>query len=736
MPSRLIFQDGRHKTEGNMETFSYTPLSLTRNGQPWFPVMGEIHFSRVHQSMWHDNLLKMKAGGVDIAASYVIWIHHEEKEGEWDFTGQRDLRAFIKEVQRVGLYFILRIGPWSHAEVRNGGFPDWLKHKGFTPRTNDERYFAQVRKLYEKIYSQVSDLLLKNGGPIIGVQIENEYGHCGGLKGEEGVKHMQTLGAMAREIGFDVPIYTTTGWGGAITAGFLPVMGGYCDAPWDPRTIEIEPSGNYTITHERNDHGIGSDFGEESTITFDPSKYPYLTAELGGGLQPTYLRHVMPSSTDEGAMTLTKIASGCSLLGYYMYSGGANPYGKYSTLQEFTNTGSHCDLLESSYDFFAPVGEYGKINDTYRELKLFALFAHDFGNTLQKPIIPDNSPLMPSSRDMRYSVRKADGASYLFVNNYVRHQVQNDRPGWRFDWDGVYFPPIDVHNGDYYILPFNMNVGNGCIRSALVSPLCILHDNTDGRSTYVFYKTAACPGHNESELINWEREPTDASVLIIERDEALNAYKVSRDGVDYLVLFDGSLVDDGVSLEFTGEDVSSFKTYPALPAIPDGCECTVCDDSLTEYLFDDCVDYGDCFVSVIPLGVDGTKKTFQLSIDTPNDLDEIMENCNSGDGPVICDTMLTIRYNGNNARLLPLDTPDKLAADNLFCSKSVPWKIGLRELWTRLQDSPTDFLLEIYGVHDTDAVYFEDKPRFNHAGIACDFIGATTMNEYRAKVYF
>ena len=101
---------------------------------------------------------------------------------------------------------------------------------------------------------------------------------------------METLTEMAKEIGFNVPFYTATGWGGARTGGLLPVMGGYCDAPWDPRTTEIEPSGNYIFTYERNDHDIGSDHGIGEGTTFDYSKFPYLTAELGGGLQMTIFK--------------------------------------------------------------------------------------------------------------------------------------------------------------------------------------------------------------------------------------------------------------------------------------------------------------------------------------------------------------------------------------------------------------------------------------------------------------
>mgnify|MGYP000908851787 FL=1 len=165
-----------------MEKFSFVPQYLTRNGSPWFPIMGEMHYSRTDRRFWDESIRKMKAGGVDIVSSYVIWNHHEEIEDEYDFSGNRDLRTFVETIQRNGLYFFIRIGPWSHGEVRRGGFPDWLFSKGFELRTNDPAYFQAVEKYYRKIYQQVEGLLLKDGGPIIGVQIENEYGHCGGLQ--------------------------------------------------------------------------------------------------------------------------------------------------------------------------------------------------------------------------------------------------------------------------------------------------------------------------------------------------------------------------------------------------------------------------------------------------------------------------------------------------------------------------------------------------------------------------
>ncbi|WP_242861369.1 beta-galactosidase [Cellulosilyticum ruminicola] len=198
----------------NTTTFGYNEKYMLKDQKPWFPIMGEIHYSRYPKAYWHESLYKMKAGGVDVVSSYVLWIHHEEIEDEYDFSGNNDLRGFVQACKDCDMQMILRIGPWCHAEVRNGGFPDWLLQKDFEVRTNDPAYLEEVRKFYTKIYEQVEGLLLKDDGPIIGIQIENEYGHCGGMNGEEGEEHMRLLTEMAKEIGFEVPIYTATGWGG------------------------------------------------------------------------------------------------------------------------------------------------------------------------------------------------------------------------------------------------------------------------------------------------------------------------------------------------------------------------------------------------------------------------------------------------------------------------------------------------------------------------------------------
>ena len=382
-------------------SYSYNSDFLLKNGKPWFPVMGELHYSRYPKKLWPEALAKMKAGGVTVVSSYIFWIHHEEKEGGYDFTGNRDLRGFLHAVQDAGLPVFLRIGPWCHGEVRNGGLPDWIMEKDYEPRTNDKGYLEEVKAYFAVLAEQIRGLLWEDGGPVIGIQIENEYGCCGGLDGEEGEAHMRVLTNLALDAGLKAPYMTATGWGGAHTAGLLPVMGGYCDAPWDRSLEKLPPNGNYVFTPERDDSNIGSDFGKKETARTANGNYPYLTAELGGGLQPTRHRRPVPSASDTGAMSLVKLGCGANLLGYYMYHGGTNPKGKYSSLQETKAAGSWNDLPEYNYDFNAPVGEYGQVRESFREIKLLALFLQDFGEELcaMKPRFPE--PLMDNPEDLQ-----------------------------------------------------------------------------------------------------------------------------------------------------------------------------------------------------------------------------------------------------------------------------------------------------------------------------------------------
>lgn len=137
-----------------------------------------MHYFRTQPEQWADRLAKMKYAGLNAVQTYIEWALHEPRPGLFDFeTGRKNLTRFILEAQRQGLLVILRPGPYICAERDMGGLPYWLlKHEGIRLRTSDRRYLDAVDNWFEHLFPVLQPLLYQNGGPIIMMQIENEYG--------------------------------------------------------------------------------------------------------------------------------------------------------------------------------------------------------------------------------------------------------------------------------------------------------------------------------------------------------------------------------------------------------------------------------------------------------------------------------------------------------------------------------------------------------------------------------
>ena len=121
------------------------------DGKPALPVTGELHFSRIPRARWEETLRLMVASGLTSVSTYVFWIHHEPVRGQVSFDGDLDLAAFLQTAERVGIDVIVRIGPWCHGEVRNGGHPDWVVEAAPGARTNDPVYLELAKGWYEQV---------------------------------------------------------------------------------------------------------------------------------------------------------------------------------------------------------------------------------------------------------------------------------------------------------------------------------------------------------------------------------------------------------------------------------------------------------------------------------------------------------------------------------------------------------------------------------------------------------
>ncbi len=460
--------------------------SLILNGRRWTPVMGEFHYTRYAAAEWRGELQKMKAGGIDILATYVFWNHHEETEGRWEWTGDRDLRRFVQLANEVGLKVIVRCGPWCHGEVRNGGVPDWAIAKGWKVRTDDPPYLEHVKVVYGQIAAQLSGLLWKDGGPVIGIQLENEYGGP--------AEHLLHLKGLARATGLDVPLYTRTGWPELTTpmpfGEITPLYGAYAEGFWDRETTSM-PGNYWSVFHFstlRTDANIANEALGRRDVkdSADVARYPYLTCEIGGGMMSSYHRRILVDPRDVEATTLVKLGSGSISPGYYMYHGGTNPEGKLTTLmeQQATATTNWNDMPVKNYDFQAPLGQYGQVRPHYYLLRRLHLFLHDFGPALAEmdSFLPDQRPAgKDDPTTLRWVARSNGRAGFVFVNNYERAKNLPAKAGVQFavklaDGTACTFPekPVAVPADARFIWPFQLDLGRGVTLAwATAQPLAV-----------------------------------------------------------------------------------------------------------------------------------------------------------------------------------------------------------------------------------------------------------------------
>ena len=434
--------------------------SLIVDGKRVVPAMGEVHYSRIPDDEWEAEVKKMKEGGVTIIATYVFWNHIEEQEGIFRWDGQRNLRRFIEICQQEGLPVVLRLGPFCHGEVRNGGIPDWVFTKGCKTRDENPVFLSFVERLYRQIFTQLQGLQWKDGGPVVAAQFDNEYRGHG--------SYLMALKRIAQKIGFDLPFYTRTGWPELATpvpfGEMLPLYGDYADGFWE-RSIE-ETAGNYYKAFNfkafRSSTAIATEqLGEQKErLNKGDEQYPYFTCELGGGMMTAYHRRPYIYPEDAYSMAVVKLGSGSNLLGYYMYHGGTNPEGlTYLNETQRTVATNYNDLPVKTYDFQAPLNEFGQKNPQYYLLRKLHLFMQDWGGVL--------APMeagFPCSQDiakgddsfLRWSYRAKDGSGFIFINNYERLQNVSAKKNVKLEACGVKLPQLTIPAGTICIFPVNI----------------------------------------------------------------------------------------------------------------------------------------------------------------------------------------------------------------------------------------------------------------------------------------
>lgn len=198
-------------------TFGWKGEHFLLDGQPFQILSGEMHYARVPREYWRRRMRLMKAMGLNTLTTYVFWNMHEAKSGEFDFSGNLDIAAFIRTAQEEGLWVILRPGPYVCSEWEFGGFPAWLlAAPPMHVRSADPSFLEAAAKYMQRVGRELAPLQVTHGGPIIMVQVENEYGSFGDDK-----TYLRAVRQMIVDAGFDVVLYTADG-SSKLADGTLP----------------------------------------------------------------------------------------------------------------------------------------------------------------------------------------------------------------------------------------------------------------------------------------------------------------------------------------------------------------------------------------------------------------------------------------------------------------------------------------------------------------------------------
>lgn len=469
----LLPNQGGKAKEGT--TYTATRNGFFINGKPWYPVSGEFHYVRMEPAFWDRELAKLRACGVDIVATYVFWNHHENPEGKWDWTGRRDLRKFLELAQRRGLKVWLRFGPYINAETTNGGIPGFAD-KG--KRSNDPDYLRKVEAYFKELYAHTKGMFAIDGGPIVGVQLDNEF--AGG-----DAKHITKLREMAVAAGMVAPFYTVTANSRFEKDTAIPLQGGYVYRGWEGGGGGGAVSGFIFGTDEWT---ANTDLGGTYYQTLD---YPRGYCEMGTGSPMRGGNRFIVDPKHTIGTAYDAVGRGSNYLGYYMFHGGTQVPG--------LNHG-----WPITYDFQAPLGEFGMMRESYALYRRLHTFVGTYAKELlDTRIVRDPEQIMDpkQTKRLRYIGRfDKEGRGFVFIGNIQRNvampvfhdaRIELSSPSGKTLFpDKAFTVPGDTYN----FFPVKTDLGGGAeLVSATVEPVAKI-TNPDEPNVFVYWRPAWTDG--------------------------------------------------------------------------------------------------------------------------------------------------------------------------------------------------------------------------------------------------
>ena len=303
------------------------------DGRPYQVISGEMHYPRVPRAYWRDRFRMARAMGLNTITTYVFWNLHEPRPGVYDFSGQNDIAEYIREAQQEGLNVILRPGPYVCAEWDLGGYPSWLlKDHSLVLRSQDPKYTAAVQRWFTRLGKEIHPLLLENGGPIIAVQVENEYGSFG-----DDHAYMEALKKLLRQTGMAAEVLYTADGPEQIPKGSLPEL---------PAVINF-----------------GTGEAKNSFATLDTMRPggPRMSGEYWAGWFDHWgEKHHETDGAKEAAEFEWMLRQGYSV-SMYMFHGGTS----FGWMNGANSNGTNYEPDTTSYDYDAPLDEQGTPRQKY-----------------------------------------------------------------------------------------------------------------------------------------------------------------------------------------------------------------------------------------------------------------------------------------------------------------------------------------------------------------------------------
>ena len=331
----ILFAAGRAPAQApaSAHSFAVSGKQFLLDGKPYQVISGEIHYPRVPRAYWRDRFRMARAMGLNTITTYVFWNLHEPRPGVYDFSGQNDIAEYIREAQQEGLNVILRPGPYVCAEWELGGYPSWLlKDHSLVLRSQDPKYTAAVERWFARLAKEITPLLLHNGGPIIAVQVENEYGSFG-----DDHAYMENLKKLLQKTGMAPNLLYTADGPEQIPNGSLPEL---------PAVINF-----------------GTGEAKQSFAILDTTRPdgPHMSGEYWAGWFDHWgEKHHETSGQKEAAELEWMLSQGYSI-SMYMFHGGTS----FGWMNGANSDGANYEPDTTSYDYDAPLDEQGTPRQKY-----------------------------------------------------------------------------------------------------------------------------------------------------------------------------------------------------------------------------------------------------------------------------------------------------------------------------------------------------------------------------------